>query len=379
MKKTILKSLPLITISLISFLAVILIGTAQANAQLNFEAQVPIPGMEGVVPVGTKTGGQIQSTLLGEYVKNIYNYSFAIAGILAAIVLMGGGVMWLVSGGNQSSISKAKETISGSLIGLGILFSAYILLRTINPALLEMRPISIDNIGAVSSNENRLGCCECVFVFDKLLLPDTADSSCQSNIGINKESCEELCGLEAKDKFKNLGTLLTTSQLYHTSKFVWDNTCSTASNGTSLICAPLSQDQAGSFPTIFDSRGWVFDEEINKQISDMSPELAQFLNCMRASLPNGVGRISSISDSGQIGTLTNCEGLLYDMNDCVHSKNSCHYGGGLKSNKSYAVDLGDEENYSIFETIAKQCDSGAFVLDEGDHTHINISKCPTKQ
>lgn len=140
MKKTILKSSALLTLIFMFSLAIFLfLPINSSNAQMIFTPQVDIPGgVSGETPVGTKEG----ATLLGQYIKGIYDYSFAVGGILAAIVLMGGGVLWLVSGGNQSKVSKAKDIISGSLIGLGILFSGYLLFNTINPALLEMKPIT---------------------------------------------------------------------------------------------------------------------------------------------------------------------------------------------------------------------------------------------
>src|SRR5665811_1012152 len=121
MKKIILKSSALLTLVFtLSLTLFLLLPIHKINAQMTFTPQVDIPGgVSGPTSVGTNG----QSTLLGEYIVGIYDYSFAIAGILAAIVLMGGGVLWLVSGGNQSKVSKAKDIIGGSLIGLGILFT----------------------------------------------------------------------------------------------------------------------------------------------------------------------------------------------------------------------------------------------------------------
>jgi len=382
MKKTILKSLPLITISLISFLAVILIGAAQVNAQLNFEAQVPIPGMEGTVPVGTKAGGVIQSTLLGEYVKNIYNYSFAVAGILAAVVLMGGGVMWLVSGGNQSSISKAKSIIGGSLIGLGILFSAYILLRTINPALLEMKPISIDNISEVPSKSNGMNCCVCKIDVKNIvswahLTPDQYHS-CNSNIGLTEEECLASC--EQWARRVEIKQFFTKSDVAEYS-FEVNKTCGSDDQAYQCVNLPENNEYL-IYNSIFESEGWAFDTGIEDQIKYMSPELAQFLNCMRSNLPEGVGRISSISDSKVADPENNLEMEDCNQSDCptmlcAHMCQSCHYGGGIfGANESYAIDLGDEENYNLFLSAAKQCDGGAYVLKEDNHIHISVSKCP---
>lgn len=135
--------------------AIILAGAPQAaNAQLfkvnttplQFQPQVKIPSSEfekDTVPVGTYVAGKTTSDLLAKYIKAFYNYGLAVAGILAAIVLMAGGVLWLTSAGNDAKVTQAKELISGSVIGAVILFGSWIILNTVNPDLLKLKVISI--------------------------------------------------------------------------------------------------------------------------------------------------------------------------------------------------------------------------------------------
>ncbi|OGF25171.1 hypothetical protein A2227_07570 [Candidatus Falkowbacteria bacterium RIFOXYA2_FULL_47_19] len=133
---------------------------------------------------------------------------------------------------------------------------------------------------------------------------------------------------------------------------------------------PIESD--GLTETAPGAEGWIFDSGIGRQMSDASPELAEMLNCLRANLPEGVGRISSISDSYG---LNQCR-LHYDPRSCAHMENSCHYGGGT-GNRSYAVDLGDEENISAITEAASQCSQYVgFILDEGNHIHISSVACP---
>lgn len=88
---------------------------------------------------------------IGEYIAGIYNYGLSIAGILAAIVLMAGGLLWLVSGGDASKITQAKDLILGAITGLIILMTSYILLIQINPELVKMKSISISSIKTLES------------------------------------------------------------------------------------------------------------------------------------------------------------------------------------------------------------------------------------
>jgi hypothetical protein len=121
---------------------------------------------------------------------------------------------------------------------------------------------------------------------------------------------------------------------------------------------------------------WTYDSGIENQLSDASDALLYILSCMRSELPKGIGRISSISDSGII--TGNCDisdpnEKYKDDNNCVHSKNSCHYGGGI-DNKSRAVDLGDEEHAAAIEFAALKCGAKR-VFNEGDHLHVSIYSC----
>lgn len=352
-------------------------------AQLNFTPQVDIPnGVEGKTLVGK--GGQ--STLLGQYIEGIYNYSLGIGGILAAIVLMGGGVMWLVSGGNQAKIGQAKDIILGSIVGLGLLFSAYLLLNTINPALLDMKPISITNVSNINSGVN--ACCQCDLSVKSgptgnnyqttLIL---ATSTCASGLDLTKDMCEDVCKLEATSRIVKDASGKVTQFAESIPDYKVNQFCGTGSKTNT--CVDLPDDHNLLYSSIFINKGWRFQTGIQKQIPDMSEELAMFLNCMRDKLPDGIGEISSISDSNYIGKLHLCNTYSCPISQpplvakpCVHSCSSCHYGGGLNTNKSYAVDFGDEGNYEKYKKAALECDSGAYVLLEDTHVHASVSKCP---
>lgn len=83
---------------------------------------------------------------IGEYIQAIYNYAIGIVGILAAIVLMFGGLLWMTAGGETGRVSEAKEWIKASLLGLVIALSSYVILQTINPDLVNFRPIEVADI-----------------------------------------------------------------------------------------------------------------------------------------------------------------------------------------------------------------------------------------
>ncbi len=135
-------------------------NNAKIYKSLNFEPQVQIPNSifdKKSVAVGhyDAGSGKMYSSLLAEYIKALYNYGLIIGSILAAVVLMGGGMLWLVSAGNDSRISQAKELITGSIVGLVILFSSWLILTTINPNLVKLKILETQVIP-----KSNLGCCE---------------------------------------------------------------------------------------------------------------------------------------------------------------------------------------------------------------------------
>ncbi len=117
--------------------------TKEAGAT-NFIPQVTIPGSN--FQAGTSTKIEDSTASIGIYIKSIYNYLLGIVGIVAAIVLMLAGVIWLTAGGSPDKVSQAKNLIAGSLTGLVLVLVSYVILRTINPYLVDFRDTIIPRI-----------------------------------------------------------------------------------------------------------------------------------------------------------------------------------------------------------------------------------------
>ncbi|MDD5290510.1 MAG: pilin [Patescibacteria group bacterium] len=152
-------------------------------ADIRFNPQVEIPGLEEEVQkdgggyyVGTETevmkdGKKVKtfsSDLLGKYIQAIYNYAIGIVGILAAVVLMFGGVIWLTAGGSPEKVNEAKAWIGASLSGLVLVLCSYMILNTINPDLVSFKPIEVQTIEKMPV----MGCCEYKECDDNITEPD---------------------------------------------------------------------------------------------------------------------------------------------------------------------------------------------------------------
>ncbi len=114
---------------------------------LDFTPQITIPNSEFNAGADVSAGnydqatGKMSSDLLGRYIKSFYNYGLTIAAILATLVLMGGGVIWMISGGDSGKVGQAKELITGSIVGMLILICAWVILNTINPNLVNLNAV----------------------------------------------------------------------------------------------------------------------------------------------------------------------------------------------------------------------------------------------
>jgi len=90
------------------------------------------------LPLEVPIGKMKVASTLGHYIGAIYQWSIAALSILAVVMIMVGGIQWIIAGGDASQISRAKSTITNSIFGLLIALSSYLILKTINPDLLKL-------------------------------------------------------------------------------------------------------------------------------------------------------------------------------------------------------------------------------------------------
>lgn len=89
------------------------------------------------------------------YIKRLYIYLISIAGITAGIMIVWAGVKWLTSAGSPDRISDAKKKIGNSLIGLVLIMGSYVILQTVNPALVELRLPSVKLMRQMKAAEEK--------------------------------------------------------------------------------------------------------------------------------------------------------------------------------------------------------------------------------
>ncbi|MDA3802719.1 MAG: IPT/TIG domain-containing protein [Patescibacteria group bacterium] len=81
----------------------------------------------GVDEVGTQLGGSLGETNTDPraLATRIINISLGFLGIIALIIILYAGFLWMTSGGNEEKIAKARKTLIAGVIGLVIILSSW--------------------------------------------------------------------------------------------------------------------------------------------------------------------------------------------------------------------------------------------------------------
>jgi|GEM_PF-1855645 hypothetical protein len=131
-------------------------------AEVKFRPQVEIPQYNKVEEkeFNLSKGSEIDFSKfkntkpIALYIRVIYKYAIGIVGILATVVMMAGGLIWLTAGGNQTRIGEAKSWITASVSGLIIALCSYLILATVNPALVDLNVRTIKEISEPKDPQN---------------------------------------------------------------------------------------------------------------------------------------------------------------------------------------------------------------------------------
>ena len=114
----------------------------------DYTFQIPIGSLSTLKPVDC-TNGSCSIPWVSQYIIAIYNYGLATGAVIAVLMLMAAGLLWIVSGGDSGKITKAKKMIIGSVTGLLLIISLNIFISFINPDLAKLKPIVVDVIREV--------------------------------------------------------------------------------------------------------------------------------------------------------------------------------------------------------------------------------------
>ncbi len=141
------------------------------------QLSVPIPGVTFTAPA--VEGTSISVPFLAQYIGGIYTYALGISTIIAIIMVVYGGFLYLIEPvkeqmgiGSSKTTVTGKEIIKDAVMGLLVLYGAYFILWQINPNLVSLRPIRINSIDEMD-------------LIEQGQMGTTADTSLTGNEGVN--------------------------------------------------------------------------------------------------------------------------------------------------------------------------------------------------
>ena len=108
----------LLSLTLFSLLAV----PALLRAQNFDDPETTNYGLEEVRTI--KIG---QSTDVKDTIAQVINIALGFLGVIAVIIIIYAGFKWMTAGGNEESVTEARKMILQAVIGLVIIFSAWII------------------------------------------------------------------------------------------------------------------------------------------------------------------------------------------------------------------------------------------------------------
>ena len=91
------------------------------------------------LPSGLHVQGDLSANItLEHYLKWIFDFALIATGFLAVLMIVIGGVRYMIGGANESERSEGKKYISSALWGLLLAFGAWLIINTINPELVNL-------------------------------------------------------------------------------------------------------------------------------------------------------------------------------------------------------------------------------------------------
>jgi len=77
--------------------------------------------------ISTTLPGTAGDTNVPTVIARLVNWAMGFLGIIAVVIILAGGFMWMTAAGNEEKVGKAKKLLIAGIIGLVIILAAYII------------------------------------------------------------------------------------------------------------------------------------------------------------------------------------------------------------------------------------------------------------
>ena len=149
-KKIIFAFMVVFLLSIFYFLFSNSVVSAAEPTKLTYE--FPCSGLPRTTCPSSKEAAQSPAA----YIARFYQFALALAGMLAFGMIIFGAIQYIVSAGNPTAQSDARDRIFQALWGVALLLGAYLILYTIDPKLVSLTDPSI-TIVSVPTGSNEIG------------------------------------------------------------------------------------------------------------------------------------------------------------------------------------------------------------------------------
>ncbi|MFH1192963.1 MAG: pilin [Candidatus Jorgensenbacteria bacterium] len=129
MRREFLFKLILVTAVLIN-----LLGAAAASAAVSMD----IPNVGCLIGDASQCPATVDKGNISQAIVRIYQFAVAIAGIMAAGMIVAGSLYISASAGSPDKQSEGKDMITSAVWGIVLLFGSYLILNTVNPRLIAL-------------------------------------------------------------------------------------------------------------------------------------------------------------------------------------------------------------------------------------------------
>lgn len=113
------------------------------------QTQLPAPAADAVSVANTDPRFDALKTYTPSMMlRTVLNIMLGIAGVASFVILLWGGLQWILAGGDKEGTEKARKKITAALIGLAIVFSAYALLYILRTLFnIDLIQVNLQQIG----------------------------------------------------------------------------------------------------------------------------------------------------------------------------------------------------------------------------------------
>lgn len=97
---------------------------AQDEVEPDTVGNINLGGAQGTFGINTDTG-------INTLITNAITIVFIVAAVLVLIMLIWGGIEWVISGGDKEKVANARKRIISALVGMAIIALAFFIVKVV--------------------------------------------------------------------------------------------------------------------------------------------------------------------------------------------------------------------------------------------------------